>query len=580
MGRKPERRSAGRAGPRRQQRLRFPRRRRAAVPVRVARAALQSARRPAGDAAHPAPRHGLRAVAAEAPADADRGTLFMAYCASIAEQFETVQRWVAGGNSSGVGSTQSDPLLGVPRADERRMFRWVDASRRTAARRNRRPRPLSSCSGACTCSCRALPALERLADFRRAPIAGACLRCRCALAANRPAGVSRLEDRDNGRATWKEVREQHGGVLDAPPYGRLVRHGRGCVRCTGRRRHARRCRCKASASAWRPAWASTTWAWIRPMATPRSAAWSTRRSRRSTRHRPSRARIPSPSACWAKSRTLERRLRPAPPGWPAASAGGSDELHRASGGRACEGLVRIARRCAHGGRWPAAGTAACRPAAALSGPHHRPLAHDFRCPSARARHGRRRAARPDGEEGRRAMCWRPGHCPGLARSPRVCANALAPARAAHGPDLLERSVAGLLLGFAPTVYGNFLHRDEEVDRQRAPVDAAAGHGRTDSGRRRAAGRRTRRAAAADARHDAGRAGAADGLAPACRERQARPRCAAGRAGARLRDREPGPSRPTNRLGATRCCSAATTSPRRNQAAGACTRAPDRRWAWA
>ena len=52
----------------------------------------------------------------------------MAYCASIAEQFETMQRWVAGGNSSGVGSAQADPLLGVPQPGESRMFRWVDAS--------------------------------------------------------------------------------------------------------------------------------------------------------------------------------------------------------------------------------------------------------------------------------------------------------------------------------------------------------------------------------------------------------------------------------------------------------------------
>ncbi|HWH83973.1 MAG TPA: hypothetical protein VNU71_17210, partial [Burkholderiaceae bacterium] len=64
---------------------------------------------------------------AEAPLDADRGTLFMAYCASIAEQFETVQRWVAGGNSSGVGSTQADPLVGVPHEGESRVFRWVGA---------------------------------------------------------------------------------------------------------------------------------------------------------------------------------------------------------------------------------------------------------------------------------------------------------------------------------------------------------------------------------------------------------------------------------------------------------------------
>ena len=45
--------------------------------------------------------------------DKDRGVMFMAYGASIAEQYEVIQRWVNSGNSSGVGSWLSDPLMGV-----------------------------------------------------------------------------------------------------------------------------------------------------------------------------------------------------------------------------------------------------------------------------------------------------------------------------------------------------------------------------------------------------------------------------------------------------------------------------------
>src|SRR5262249_48378863 len=41
------------------------------------------------------------------------GLIFMAYNAHLAEQFEVVQRWVAGGNASGGYSAQGDPLLGV-----------------------------------------------------------------------------------------------------------------------------------------------------------------------------------------------------------------------------------------------------------------------------------------------------------------------------------------------------------------------------------------------------------------------------------------------------------------------------------
>jgi Dyp-type peroxidase family len=58
----------------------------------------------------------------------ERGTFFMAYCASIAEQFEVIQRWVAGGNSSGGLSTHSDPFLGVPQAGDRRVYRFLGAN--------------------------------------------------------------------------------------------------------------------------------------------------------------------------------------------------------------------------------------------------------------------------------------------------------------------------------------------------------------------------------------------------------------------------------------------------------------------
>ena len=54
----------------------------------------------------------------------DRGLVFIAYNASISEQFEVVQRWIAGGNSTGGFSGHSDPLLGVPEAGQRRHFRF------------------------------------------------------------------------------------------------------------------------------------------------------------------------------------------------------------------------------------------------------------------------------------------------------------------------------------------------------------------------------------------------------------------------------------------------------------------------
>jgi len=60
-------------------------------------------------------------------ADADgseRGLIFMAYNTSIAEQFEVVQRWITGGNSSGGFSGQGDPLLGVATIGQKKYFRF------------------------------------------------------------------------------------------------------------------------------------------------------------------------------------------------------------------------------------------------------------------------------------------------------------------------------------------------------------------------------------------------------------------------------------------------------------------------
>lgn len=42
-----------------------------------------------------------------------RGLMFMAYNASIAEQYEVIQRWLNGGNSTDVAAMQNDPLTGV-----------------------------------------------------------------------------------------------------------------------------------------------------------------------------------------------------------------------------------------------------------------------------------------------------------------------------------------------------------------------------------------------------------------------------------------------------------------------------------
>ena len=65
------------------------------------------------------------AVAPDGAADgAERGLMFMCYQSSLSEQFETVQRWINGGNSTGIASAQNDPLLGVGPKQGPRLFKF------------------------------------------------------------------------------------------------------------------------------------------------------------------------------------------------------------------------------------------------------------------------------------------------------------------------------------------------------------------------------------------------------------------------------------------------------------------------
>jgi deferrochelatase/peroxidase EfeB len=56
--------------------------------------------------------------------DQERGLIFMTYNASLGEQFEVVQRWLSGGNSSASYSGQSDAFIGLAEPGRRRYFRF------------------------------------------------------------------------------------------------------------------------------------------------------------------------------------------------------------------------------------------------------------------------------------------------------------------------------------------------------------------------------------------------------------------------------------------------------------------------
>ncbi len=54
--------------------------------------------------------------------DGDRGLLFTCFNASLADQFEVIQRWVSGANASGLVGMRNDPFLGVPEPGYKKTF--------------------------------------------------------------------------------------------------------------------------------------------------------------------------------------------------------------------------------------------------------------------------------------------------------------------------------------------------------------------------------------------------------------------------------------------------------------------------
>lgn len=154
--------------------------------------------------------------------DADRGLVFMAYNAHLAEQFEVVQRWVAGGNASGGYSGQSDPLLGVVDGAGPRLYPFEHDKR--AYEIDLGPQPFVTLQWGAyffVPSTRALKALPGLVELPLPQLP----------AAPPPAAVpalddfagwrQALEDANKRDATWAWVRAQPGGVV-ATKYGVLV----------------------------------------------------------------------------------------------------------------------------------------------------------------------------------------------------------------------------------------------------------------------------------------------------------------------------------------------------------------------
>lgn len=179
----------------------------------------------------------------------ERGLVFMAYNADIGEQFEVVQRWLSGGNSSGSYSGQSDPFLGVAEAGRQRHFRFehdghtvrmpLDGSDLMHAE----PRPLVRLEWGMYLFTPSLTALRMLEE--RAAAAGDRVATLWSIdAGEREIGRLREVERQEGAvaaamawkavledpdaatdftaaSVWAAIRERHDGVLRTP-FGILV----------------------------------------------------------------------------------------------------------------------------------------------------------------------------------------------------------------------------------------------------------------------------------------------------------------------------------------------------------------------
>jgi Dyp-type peroxidase family len=182
--------------------------------------------------------------------DVDRGLVFMAYNASISEQFEVVQRWLTGGNSTGSFSGQGCPFMGVPENGHPRHFRFehdkkiVRAKLEEESLRFEEPFVATRLEWGMYLFTPSFTALKRLQDTAekaalKPPGVPWQLELGRKLIAQLPKKEARegetlallawkvaLEDPESIRrlesaAIWAAIREDHGGVLRTP-YGVLV----------------------------------------------------------------------------------------------------------------------------------------------------------------------------------------------------------------------------------------------------------------------------------------------------------------------------------------------------------------------
>jgi len=164
------------------------------------------------------PRLLRRGMSYGGPQDAERGLMFMAYNASLSEQFEVVQRWIAGANGSGGFSGQPDPFMGVAIAGKPRIYRFEHHGQ--VVHLDLGDKPFVELQWGGYFFVPAIAAIKQLGSLlKAAPPAPPPAPPRLPEISFPPALTDTrgwqvwLENRDTTDAAWAYVRSQPGGVL-------------------------------------------------------------------------------------------------------------------------------------------------------------------------------------------------------------------------------------------------------------------------------------------------------------------------------------------------------------------------------
>jgi len=187
-------------------------------------------------------------AASSSPASSHRGLMFIAHNSSIGEQFEVIQGWLTGGNGSGTYSGASDVFMGVPEPGRPRAFQFEHEAKvyrvqiDETDRLDDQPEPFVRLEWGLYSFTPSLSALKRLAE--RAKTTARCfvkswsaekglreLRRLIALEGEGPAAAvagwkALLEESTSAveftaASVLAAIRDHHGGVLRTP-FGVLV----------------------------------------------------------------------------------------------------------------------------------------------------------------------------------------------------------------------------------------------------------------------------------------------------------------------------------------------------------------------